>query len=233
MRDEILSKIRELARANGGLPPGRMVFERETGIRDAAWRGVYWARWGDACAEAGLSPNAKTVAIVEDVLFEKLAAAFRHYGRVATEAEPRMYHKIKSGFPSHSTISNRFSNKVKMLQRMREWATKNQQYADIAAMLADRATSASTQETVAEGYVYLLGSGAYFKIGRSDELERRVKEIRITLPEATTLMHAIRTDDPAGIESYWHRRFADRRAKGEWFKLSPSDVAAFKRRKYQ
>jgi hypothetical protein len=119
------------------------------------------------------------------------------------------------------------------LQRLGEWARANAGYEDVVAMIPNAVATSDAEPKRAEGFVYLIRSGPHYKIGRSDQLERRVKEIRIALPEAATLVHSIRTDDPTGIEAYWHKRFAERRANGEWFKLSNADIAAFKRRKYQ
>jgi hypothetical protein len=79
------------------------------------------------------------------------------------------------------------------------------------------------------GYVYLMKSGRHYKIGRSSSVGRREWELGIKIPIPPSTIHSIETDDPSGVEAYWHRRFAEKRGEGEWFNLSAADIAAFKR----
>lgn len=232
MRDQILTEIRRLAEANDGQPPGVRAFETATGITEGSWRGLYWARWSDALVEAGYEANRFQGKSEADHIIGSFIEAARHYKRLPTIMEIRMLKRQRPDFPNEKTIHSYFGSKDKLLTNTRAWLKDKSGYDDIVDMLGPEGEAENAQQTK-EGLVYLIKSGTHYKIGRSDELERRVKEIRLALPEAASLVHSIRTDDPAGIEAYWHRRFASRRANGEWFKLSNADVAAFKKRKFQ
>ena len=49
--------------------------------------------------------------------------------------------------------------------------------------------------------------------GRSEIVDNsgQAFQLAIQLPEETKLIHEIKTDDPVGIEEYWHKRFRGRR----------------------
>jgi hypothetical protein len=233
VREQILEEIKRLARENSGKAPGIRAFERLTGIREAAWRGIYWARWGDVLKEAGYAPNEWQGKHETEFVFRKLIEACRYYSRIPTAAELGMYARGHADFPHAKSVYGHFGSKEALLQHLRAWLTDKREFADVLEILGAGTVKDLVEPKQREGIVYLIKSGTHYKIGRSDELERRVKEIRLALPEVATLVHSIRTDDAAGIEAYWHRRFSDKRANGEWFKLTSGDVAAFKRRKFQ
>ena len=234
MRQRILDEIRRIAVENDGKVPGQETFARKTGIRVTEWLGRYWARWSDAVKEAGLMPNALQQRTGTDVLLRKLAEATRHYGHVPTHAELKLRRQDDPELPWGSTFQDNFGTRAAMIEQFREWLASKPEFVDVRDLLPV-ATTAKLAHTrnIPDGWVYLIKYGPHHKIGRGDELEKRVKQVQTALPDKGELVHAIRTDDPSGIEAYWHRRFADKRANGEWFKLASSDIAAFKRRKFQ
>ncbi|MFC0219030.1 GIY-YIG nuclease family protein [Pseudochelatococcus lubricantis] len=236
MRDFILQEIRRLASANGGQAPGQKLFAKETGIAEHQWRGRFWARWGDALTEAGFKPNDWTGKSDANAVLSGLIAACRHYGRLPTNSELEMLRRTDPSVPHPNVIKSSFGRRSDMIAALAKHVATDTALSDVAVMLPEQSNDALQRQPVSksvEGFVYLIKSGDFYKIGRSDDAERRFKQITIALPDKAELFHTIRTDDPSGIEAYWHRRFDDRRANGEWFKLTAQDVAAFRRRKFQ
>lgn len=240
MKQRIIQEIRRIAADDGGRPPGKRMFQRVTGIAEHEWSGKIWTKWSQAIEEAGFIPNEKEQKLPSDLLLEKYAEACRHFGRPPSNPELRLYARQTPGFPSHNTFSNHFGNKNNLVRTLRAWLRSRSGNEDLLEALPEiEASSRQSREALQsqgkhrDGYVYLLKSGDFFKIGRCDEIEKRIKKISIALPQEVTLVHVIRTDDPPGIERYWHQRFVGSRANGEWFKLSASDLRVFKRRKFQ
>jgi len=235
VRELILDEIRRLAKANGGQAPGVKAFTRDTGIGSHKWLGVYWARWGDALAEAGFAANEWNQRLDSAEVLNIVIGVIREARRLPNDKEWQLLRRARPSLPTSKLLRSHFGSRADLLATLQQRVREDPDASDIAPLLPTnvRAPPTAARSRSHDGSVYLVKSGNHYKIGRSDEIERRMKEIRIALPETAALIHIIRTDDPAGIEAYWHRRFADQRANGEWFKLSVRDVAAFRRRSYQ
>lgn len=243
-KKHILAEIKRTAIANEGKAFGKQRFCTETGIKESDWYCKYWARWSDAVQEAGFAPNQKQGKLDADDLVLALIDLTRELGRYPVVGDLRLKAKIRSGFPAHTTFTKRFGSKLNQVAKVKDYCESRGGYADVVALcdqvvakaMDTRWASENANEVDADdsafGFVYLMKSGRYYKVGRSNAVGRRRYELAIQLPEKLTEVHRISTDDPTGIEAYWHRRFQDKRKNGEWFDLDPQDVKAFRRRKF-
>jgi hypothetical protein len=227
----ILNEIRRTTVENGGTPLGRDRFLAATGIREHDWN-RFWARWSDALRDAGFGGNQFNSAIPDETLLEHLAAVVRELGRFPVVRELKVKAHADPSFPDSKTFQ-RLGSVRQLAERLKAFAIERG-YDDVAALcpvISNEAQPIDRPKAIVLGSVYLMKSGKFFKIGHSNAVGRREREIAIQLPEKLRVVHEIKTDDPAGIEDYWHRRFADQRRNGEWFDLTPDQVSKFRRRK--
>jgi hypothetical protein len=70
------------------------------------------------------------------------------------------------------------------------------------------------------GCVYFVSDGENIKIGHTYDLPKRLTALQTGNPHALTVVGSVICTDPAEVESRLHMRFADRRVRGEWFRLS-------------
>jgi hypothetical protein len=235
-REEIIAAIQQATAHDGGDPVGRVRFERLTGIQRGAWLGVYWSRWGEALQAAGFDPNSPYQPRDQNEVLIQVAEMVRTLGKLPSEPELRIARQSHDALPSREGLRS-LGSRADLIAKLRELAKSDPNHSGLLALLpepvandAGPGRSVPTPPPAVTGQVYLARMGKHYKIGRTNATGRRMYELAIQLPERVTLVHALQTDDPDGIERYWHERFKDKNTNGEWFALSREDVAAFKRR---
>lgn len=237
-KKHILDEIKRIANEEGGKPPGRERFSRLTGIKPSDWAGIFWVNWSEAVREAGFSPNIMNKAYTDDYLLEKLVELIKELNHFPVWNELRLQKRKDNAFPSHSVYA-RLGSMNNIAKNTIEYCHSNSIDVQIIEIcqkkIADGVTDESTakiSENVEYSFVYLMKLGKDYKIGWSNNPERREYDIGLKMPRKPKLLHKIKTDDPIGIEKYWHERFKDKNIRAEWFNLDQNDIQIFKRRSF-
>lgn len=235
--EELLALYGKIARKLG-TTPGRGILMKlydqnpELGIKESEWS-YYGLTLSEFIAKAGYQPNQVNALIPKEKMLEDYARLCLDIKKIPTQIVSRAEMR-KRNLELH-TLESKFDGRVGVHEALQEWALTNGEagqallnlpgWPDLGQIGSPRVNSLSV------GYVYMIkhGSRREYKIGKTNNPLRREGEISLQLPEKIEPLHYIETDDPSGIENYWHKRFDAKRKEGEWFALTPQDVAAFKR----
>jgi len=170
---------------------------------------------------------------------EKLIAFIRELGRFPAKGDLRLKKRDDPTFPNDKVFDSHLGSRARKRQVVVEYCRSHAGFDDVPPLCGPITSNGDEDPgidkkptTEAVGFVYLMKYGRYYKIGKTNATGRRAYEIAIQLPEKLRTVHVIKTDDPDGVEEYWHKRFAAKRGNGEWFDLVLADVQAFKRRKF-
>lgn len=241
-REEILAEIRKFVAANNGVVPGERTFVAATRIKQSAWKGKHWARWGNAVREAGYDPNAMTRKIPDEGILEPLAGFITKLGYFPVRDEINIQARTAPGFPVWQTIKKRYGGMPQTAAALLEFSRETANTAltklcearlEREALKPKHDANGQRQTAVNVGFVYLKYSPSLrlYKIGKANDADRRGAGISLLLPEDLVPKHEIRTDCPYILEKYWENRFRARKKQGEWYDLTSADIHSFKKRR--
>lgn len=128
------------------------------------------------------------------------------------------------GYSSHQNLMeviHKLSNDYRAVVR--------REIAGYTPLILRETLSASEKELLAECFVYLMHDtvNGFYKIGISNSPEWREKTLQSEKPtiELLAAKKFIRRKLAAAFEKALHETYSEKRLRGEWFQLSPEDVA--------
>lgn len=235
-RAELVGLIQQVAARLGG-DVGQEGFRKETGV--SAYELKMAGTWNELKREAGLATRDWGQArLPSEAVYEALARIIARDHQWPTELAIIRQRRLDRSVPSKDVI-RRVRAEKDFAAKLAAYCDGRPEFSDVPAIALAQSTATSEEpsgvgDERVRGYVYMMRYGRRYKIGKTNSPTRRHREVRFELPDPTILVHTIETDDPSGIEKYWHERFAAKRVRDtEFFELDARDVAAFKRRRYQ
>lgn len=74
------------------------------------------------------------------------------------------------------------------------------------------------------GFIYVIRSDRYYKIGKSINPYRRLSVIAVSHTEQLEIVILLKTNNMPLLENVLHKTFRHKRVKGEWFNLDEDDL---------
>ena len=92
-----------------------------------------------------------------------------------------------------------------------------------------RARMSVAPNSPSAGYVYLVRCADLYKIGATKNAVQRIARFETAYPHDLKTIRVTLVADMKRVESELHKRFAQKRVKGEWFDLTASDLRVIAR----
>jgi hypothetical protein len=234
-KEEIINEVRKWSEENGGRTPSEKIIREELKIPKWDWI-TYWTKVTDFQRDAGLTPHIfdNTKYTKSDLcnLFVKL---IREIGKWPGRDQLDYKRRQDPKFPASVTFYKQLGLTGDLAQSILEYIKDKKDHEDIVSICRiiiekyKNKSESSENSDIEKGYVYLGLQHGDYKIGHTKDLNRRREDITLLGSEPIKWVHDIETDDMKGVEEYWHKRFESKLLRGEWYKLNPSDIKAFKR----
>src|SRR3989442_14668099 len=178
-KESIVTAYNDIVAERGGKIIGEAVFTRETGISTYYWHGAYWRSWSAFQADAGPPPNQPTQRISDETLLQCFAQLALERSDIPIEADLVLKRQEDPSFPDKSCF-RRWGNRNALLAKVADYCTGKGEFARVLQFLKQGASNSLDRRLDSleiKGFVYLLRSGKYYKIGRSNAVGRRLREL--------------------------------------------------------